>query len=138
MPQMRETVQPGFKAVVVGLLRDVRALVRQEMMLARHEVECEIGKLAKAVLWFGIAVVMGAIGLITIAAACILFLYEYTGLPAWACAAIVSMILLGATAGLVVAGRGIVKSIRIIPVRSIQIMLDDLMRMANWVRTRFV
>jgi uncharacterized membrane protein YqjE len=135
---MHDTGQPGFKSVVVGLLRDVLALLRQEMTLAHHEVEYEIGKIVKAVLWFGIAVVVAAIGLITMAAACILILYEYTGLPAWGCAAIVSMILFGATVGLVAAGREIIKSVRIMPVRSIQIILDDVKWMANWVRARFV
>ena len=138
MQQTHDTGRSGFETVVVGLLGDVRTLVRQEMALAQHEVEYEIGKIVKAVLWFGIAVVMAAIGLFTIAAACVLILYEYTGLPAWVCAGIVSMILLGAAAGLVAKGRGIVMSIRILPVRSVQILLDDVKWMANWVRTRFV
>jgi Putative Actinobacterial Holin-X, holin superfamily III len=136
MQQTYDAGRSGFETVMVGLLRDVRALVRQEMAMAQHEVEYEIGKIVKAVLWFGIAVVV-VIGLITIAAACVLILYEYTGLPAWVCAAIVSVILLGAAAGLGAAGRGIVKSVRIMPVRSVQIMLDDIKWMANWVRTRF-
>jgi len=138
MQQTHDTGRSRFETAMVGLLRDVRALVRQEMAMAQHEVEYEIGKIVKAVLWFGIAVVMVVIGLITIAAACVLILYEYTGLPAWVCAAIVSVILLGAAAGLGAAGRGIVKSVRIMPVRSVQIMLDDIKCMANWVRTRFV
>lgn len=138
MQQTHDTGRSGLETAMVGLLRDVRALVRQEIAMAQHEVEYEIGKIVKAVLWFGIAVVVVVIGLITIAAACVLILYEYTGLPAWVCAAIVSIILLGAAAGLVATGRGIVKSVRIMPVRSVQIMLDDIKWMANWVRTRFV
>ncbi len=138
MQQTHDTGRSGFETVVVGLLRDVRTLVRQEMALAQHEVEYEIAKIVKAVLWFGIAVAMAVIGLCTIAAASVLILYEYTGLPAWVCAGIVSIILLGAAAWLVAAGRGIVKSLRILPVRSVQIMLDDVKWMANWVRTRFV
>lgn len=138
MQQTQDTGRSEFKTVVVGLLRDVRVLVRQEMALAQHEVEYEISKILKAALWFGIAVIMAGIGLFTIAATCVLILYEYTGLPAWACAAIVSMILLGAAAGLGAAGQGIVKSVRIMPVRSVRIMLDDIKWMVNWVRTRFV
>ena len=53
----------------------------------------------KAVLWFGIAVVLAVIGLFVIAAACVLIIFEYTGLPTWACAAIVSVSLLGGAWG---------------------------------------
>ena len=63
------------------------------MALARHEVQYEIGKILKAVLWCGIALVLAVIGLFVTAVACVLLLFEYTGLPAWA--AIVSGILLG-------------------------------------------
>jgi uncharacterized membrane protein YqjE len=138
MSQTHDTEQSGFETVVVGLLRDVRALVRQEMALARHEVQYEIGKILKGVLWFGIAVVLAVMGLIAIAAACVLVLYEYTGLPAWVCAAIVSIILLGAASGLMAAGQGVVRSVRIVPVRTVRIMLDDVKWVAKWVRTRFV
>lgn len=138
MSQTHDTGRSGFETVVVGLLRDARALLRQEMALARHEVQYEIGKIFKAVLWFGIAVVLAVIGLISIAAACVLILYEYTGLAAWVCAAIVSIILLGAASGLVAAGQGVVRSVRIVPVRTVRIILDDVKWMAEWVRTRFV
>ncbi len=52
------------------------------MALARHEVQYEIGKILKAVLWCGIALVLAVIGLFVTAAACVLLLFEYTGLPA--------------------------------------------------------
>lgn len=138
MSQTHDTERSGFETVVVGLLRDVRVLVRQEMALARHEVQYEIGKILKAVLWFGIALVLAVMGLITIAAACVLVLYEYTGLPAWVCAAIVSIILLSAASGLMAAGQGVVQSVRVVPVRTVRIMLDDVKWVAKWVRTRFV
>lgn len=138
MAQAHDTGPSGLESVVVGLLRDVRALARQEMALARHEVQYEIGKILKAVLWFGIAVVLGVIGLFAIAAACGLILFEYTGLPAWACAAIVSVILLGGAWGLLLAGREIVKSVHFVPLRTIRTLVDDAKWIAEWVRMRFV
>jgi len=138
MSQAHDTGPSGFESLVVGLLRDVRALARQEMALARHEVQYEIGKILKAVLWFGMAVVLGVIGLFAIAAACGLILFEYTGLPAWACAAIVSVILLGGTWGLVLAGREVVKSVHFIPLRTFRTLVDDAKWIAEWVRMRFV
>ncbi len=138
MSQAHDTGPSGFESLVVGLLRDVRALARQEMALARHEVQYEIGKILKAVLWFGMAVVLGVIGLFAIAAACGLILFEYTGLPAWACAAIVSVILLGGAWGLLLAGREVVKSVHFVPLRTIRTLVDDAKWIAEWVRMRFV
>ena len=138
MSQMQETERSRVETVVVGLLRDVWTLACQEMALARHEVQYEISKVIKAVLWFGIAVVLGVIGLFVIAAACVLILFEYTGLPAWACAAIVSVILLSGAWGLVVAGWGVARSVRVVPLRTVRILMADFKWMADWVRTRFV
>lgn len=136
MPQAHEIGRSGFETMVVGLLRDVRMLVCQEMALARHEVQYEIDKIFKAAVWFGIALVLAGAGVFVIAAACVLILFEYTGLPAWACAVIVSVLLLGGAWGLAVAGSEIVKSVCIVPQRAIRTMLDDAKWIAEWVRTR--
>ena len=137
MSQAHDTERSGFDTVVVGLLRDVRTLVRQEMALARHEVQYEIGKILKAVLWFGMAVVLAGIGSLVMAAACVLLLFEYTGLPAWACAAIVSVMLLGGAGGLAVAGWGIAQSVHVLPLRAVRTIVDDVKWVAEWLRMRF-
>ena len=137
MQQAHDTERSGIETVLGGLLRDVRALVRQEMALAQHEVQYEIGKILKSVLWCGIAAVLALIGLFAGAAVCVLILYEYTGLPAWACAAIVSAVLLGGAWGLAAAGWGVAKSVHIIPLRTVRTLMDDAKWMAEWVRTRF-
>jgi uncharacterized membrane protein YqjE len=138
MSQAHDTERSGLDTVVVGLVRDVGRLLRQELALARHEVQYEIGKILKAVLWCGMAVVLALIGMFAMAAACMLILFEYTGWPAWACAAMVSIILLGGAWGLAVAGWGVVKSVRIVPLRTVRTLVDDARWIAEWVRMRFV
>ena len=137
MPQAHDTGRSWFETMVIGLLRDVRTLVCQEMALARHEVQCEIGKILKAAVWFVMAAVLAGIGLIVIAAACVLILLEYTGLPAWACAVIVSVLLLGGAWGLAVSGLGIAKSVCVVPQRAVRTMLDDAKWIADWIRARY-
>jgi uncharacterized membrane protein YqjE len=137
MSQAHDTERSGIEAVVGGLFRDIRALVRQEMVLAQHEVQYEIGKILKSVLWCGIAAVLALMGLFVVIAACVLILFEYTGMPAWACAAIVSAVLLGGSWGLAVAGWGVAKSVHVIPLRTVRTLVDDAKWMTEWVRTRF-
>ena len=137
MSQAHDPERSGIETVVGGLLRDVRALIRQEMALARHEVQCEIGKILKSVLWCGMAAVLALIGLFAGAGVCVLILFEYTGLPAWACAAIVSVFYLGGAWGLAAAGWGMARSVHVIPLRSVRTLMDDAKCMAEWMRTRF-
>ena len=137
MSQAHDTEHSGIETVVGGLLRDLCALVRQEMSLAQHEVQYEIGKVIKSILWCGIAAVLALIGVFLVAAVCVLILFEYTGLPAWACAAIVSVVLLGGAWGLAMAGWGVAKSVRVIPLRTVRTLVGDVQWMAKWVRTRF-
>jgi Predicted membrane protein len=96
----QDTGRSWVESTVAGLLSDVRILMRQELLLARHEFQYETGKIVKAAMLCGIALALAGIGLCVVAAACVLILFEYTGLPAWACAAIVCIILLGGAWGL--------------------------------------
>lgn len=137
MTQSQEAEKSGPQSIVIGLLRDVRTLVQQEMALARHEVQYEIGKGFKAVLWVGMAIVLAVIGLFVTAAACVLILLEYTELPAWACAAIVSVTLLGGAWTLIASGWRMAKSVHLTPVRTVRTLMDDAKWVAEWMRTRY-
>lgn len=138
MLQESDTERPGIDTMVLGIVKDVQILVRQEMALAKHEIQYELAKLTKAIMWYGIAAVLAVIGLFVIAATCVLILFEYTGLPAWVCAAIVSVVFLASAAGVFVAGRGMASSVRIAPLRTVRTLTDDVKWMAEWVRARFV
>jgi uncharacterized membrane protein YqjE len=134
----QDTIQPEFKTLVAGVLGDIRTLIRQEVTLAQHEVRHEFDKLLRVVVWFVIAMVLAVIGLLAISAACVLILFEYTGLPAWACAAIVSLILLGGAAWLVSAGLSVVKTIHLVPLRTVRTLKDDVKWMVEWMRAKFM
>ena len=136
MPQPQNTEPIGMNTLVTELMESIGALVRKEITLAKHELEYEIGNIFKMVLWCGIAAVLAMIGLIVIAATFVLILFEYTGLPAWSCAAIVSVVLLAGAVGLLLAGRGIAKSIHITPVRTIRTVVGDVKWIAEWLRAR--
>ena len=94
-------------------------------------------RFSNSVLWCGIAAGLALIGSFVGAAVCVLILFEYTGLPAWVCAAIVSVVLLGGAWGFAVAGWGVAKSVHVIPLRTVRTLVDDAKWMTEWVRTRF-
>jgi len=134
----QDTGRSSVESTVAGLFRDVGVLMRRELLLARHEVQYETGKIVKAAMLMGIALALAGVGLCVVAAACVLMLFEYTGLPAWACAVIVCIIFLGGAWGLVAAGRGIAKSVHMVPQRTVQSILGDAKGIAEWVRRRYI
>ena len=137
MAQTQDTGRSWFDTAVVGLLKDVRTLMCQEMALAQHELQYEIGKMVQAALRLGIALVLAVIGLMVIAAAGVLILFEYTGLPAWICAGLVSVLLLGGAWGLAMAGLRVAKSVHIAPLCTVRTIVDDVKWITEWVRTRY-
>ena len=138
MIQTQDTGRSGVKTLVADLLGDVQTLIRQEVVLAQHEIQYEIDKALRAAAWFMIAGVLAVIGLLVIVATCVLILIEYTGWPAWACVAIVSVVLLGAAGWLMAVGQGVVKTIRIVPVRAVRTLKDDVTWIIEWVRARLI
>ena len=133
----QDTGRSWVETAVAGLVSDVRILIRQELLLARHEVQYEAGKMVKAALLFGVAGALAALGSCVFAAALVLILFEYTGLPAWACAAIACIMFLGGAWGLVAAGRGVAKSVRMAPERTMKTVMGDVKGIAEWVRSRY-
>ena len=119
MAQTHDTKRIEIKTLLTGILAASQT-VRQEMALAQHEIQHEIDKVLRATVWFVVAAVLAIIGLFGIAAVCTLILFEYTGLPAWACAAIVSVVLLSGAGWLVAAGQGVVRTVHIVPIRTVR------------------
>jgi uncharacterized membrane protein YqjE len=136
MAQTQDTRPIELKTLLAGMLGDVRTLVRQEVSLAQHEVQDEIDKALRAAAWFMIAAVLAIIGLFAIATAGTLILFDYTGLPAWACAAIVSVVLLIGAGCFVAIARSMVRTIHVLPLRTIRTLKDDVKWMVEWVRAK--
>ena len=65
----QDTGRSWVETAVAGLVSDIRILIRQELLLARHEVQYEAGKIIKAALLCGIAVALAGVGLCVVAAA---------------------------------------------------------------------
>ena len=105
--------QPGVASLVGGIIEDTQTLIRQEVALARRELQDEWTKAKAAAAMLGIAAVVCGLALLLLSF-CIVNALEFV-LPAWACFLIVggAYAILGGF--LMVAGINKINEIRLVP-----------------------
>jgi len=122
--------------MLTALLRETGTLVRQTITLAEHEMQYEMSKILKAVMWLCLACMTALAGLFTASLTFALVLYEYTGLPAWVCTSIVVILLFGGAWRFTAVGYGMAQSVRMVPVRTLRVAQDNIQWVVEWFRTR--
>jgi hypothetical protein len=122
---------PSLATLVGGIVNDLQTLIRQELQLARREVQQEFEK-AK----FGIGLLAGGAGLLALAVLPLLFMLvylikEYTTIPLWGCFGIVGggFALLGGL--LLAAGVAKVRQIHLVPPQTAQTMKENVQWIKN-------
>jgi len=83
---------PSMSALVGGIVNDAQQLIRQEMLLARREVQQELDKAKTAAVSFGAAVAILAFGALLLCFMLVYLLNEAAGLPLWGSFAIVGAV----------------------------------------------
>jgi hypothetical protein len=122
---------PSVATLVGGILSDLQTLIRQELQLARREVQQEVEK-AK----YGIAMLAAGVALLAPAAISLLFmldylLKEYTTIPMWGCFGIVggAFLLLGGL--LIAAGFAKVRHVHLVPPQTAETMRENVQWIKN-------
>jgi hypothetical protein len=122
---------PSLATLVGGIVSDLQTLIRQELQLARREVQAEFDK-AK----FGIVFLAAGIGLLAPAVLSLLFmldylLKEYTTIPLWGCFGIVGagFLLLGGL--LIAAGVAKVRQVHLVPPQTAETMKENVEWLKN-------
>ena len=82
-------MKPAFASLVAALFPDVKRLLSQEIRLAKHEMQQELGKAKSAAVSIGIAVPLAAIGGLLLIVMLVPLLQALAGLPLWVSYAIV-------------------------------------------------
>jgi hypothetical protein len=123
---------PTLATLVGGIVSDLQTLVRQELQLARREVQQELDK-AK----FGVALLGGGLALLVMAVVSLLFmldylLKEYTTIPLWGCFGIVGggFLLLGGL--LIAAGVAKFRRAHLVPPLTAQTLRENV----QWIQNR--
>ncbi len=119
-------------ALVTGLMSDLRCLLRQEMELARHEMQHERHKLSSIVIQSGIGLLLGVMATLFLLMMAVHLLLTYTNLPLWACYGIVGFISALGTGGLLYRVAKVGASLRCWPFRTIHSLKEDV----RWIKER--
>jgi len=120
--------------LIVGIVQDVRSLLRQEAQLLRDEVRLEVTKAGQAASGMGIGIGLAVIGGLFLLLMLVYGLFEWTDLPLWACYGSVGILLAGLGGVLIARARSLAGSIHAMPRRTLYSIKED----AQWIKERIV
>lgn len=124
----------SIASLVTGLVEDLRRLFAQEVQLARHEMQHELGKVVKGAMHAGIAIMLAFLAALFLLMTLTHLLHLYSGLPLWACYGIVG--LLAAAGGVALFARlmTIGTTLRLWPFRTFYSLKED----AKWIKDQLL
>jgi Putative Actinobacterial Holin-X, holin superfamily III len=125
-----DTTEATLTELLTGLIDDARALLRQELALAKHEVRAELRKLILAMMSLGIGVGMAAIGGLLMILMLVHLLQALTALPLWACYGSVSGLFAVVGVVLLVLGKQKMARIQLVPQGTLETMKEDV----QWIK----
>ena len=128
----------SLSTLVGGIISDAQQLVRQEVALARREIQEEIHKARAAALSFAAGAAVAFFGAMLL---CFMLVYffdwltrglEAPGFPLWAWFGIVGGVLLTGGGLLLLAARNKVREIHVVPPRTVQTLKENV----QWIKTQ--
>lgn len=117
-------------ALVTGLLSDIRCLLRQEIELARHEMQDERRKLGSIVIRSGAGVFLGMVSAFFLLMMSVHLLRTLTDLPLWACYGVVGFIAALGTGVLLYSVATLGATLRFWPFRTFHSLKEDV----QWIK----
>jgi uncharacterized membrane protein len=124
--------EPSMTALISGLISDAKALLQQELLLAKHEIRDELDKTKKAVISLGTGIGIAVLGVILLSFMLVYLLGALTHLPLWACYGIVggAFAILGGV--LLYTGKSKAAEIDVVPQQTVETMKEN----AAWIRQK--
>lgn len=126
----RCTVRPSIASLLSGVLDDMRLLVRQEVLLAKHEIQHELGKAKRAAVFSVLGIGLLALGGLLLVIMLVHALQALTGLPLWACYGLVGGGLAVGGGGLVARGRRRASEVEFLPRKTLATLKEN----ATWMK----
>lgn len=126
-----ETQQPSLASLVNGIITDAQDLIRQEMALARREVQEEVEKAKVAVVSFGVGLAVSMLGGLMLCFMIVYLLKLIPDLPLWLCFGIVCGLFLLGGAFLFYAAMAKIRSISLVPRQTVETMKENVRWLKN-------
>jgi hypothetical protein len=126
------TSEPTVAELLTGLMNDAKALLQQEVALAKHELRVELRKTILAVMSLGIGIGIAAIGGLLLILMLVHLLHALTALPLWACYGIVGGLFAVGGVVLLVLGKNKLARIHMVPQETVKTMKENV----QWIKER--
>jgi protein-S-isoprenylcysteine O-methyltransferase Ste14 len=130
--QMQTENAPSMSSLVTGIINDAQQLMRQELALARREVQAELTKARTAAVAFGIGAAVGALAAVLLSFFLVYLLTWATGLPEWVWFLIVGVLFAAAAGWLFLAAKSKVEQISLVPRQTVETMKENV----QWLKTQ--
>ncbi|UVT20404.1 MAG: phage holin family protein [Nitrospira sp.] len=115
----------GLFGLLMGLVGDVRTLIRQELQLMRDEFHAETKKACQAAVSIGVGIGLTLIGGIFALIMIVHMLHQFANLPLWACYGAIGIVLLAVGALLLVNATQALQNFNLIPRRTLHSLKED-------------
>src|SRR5437899_1752724 len=132
MPENLNMEAPSSMASLVGgIINDAQALIRQEVALARREIQEELLKAKVAAISFAIGMAVAVLGGLMFIFMLVHLLHQLTGfrdeaaVPLWGCFGIVGVVFAAAGAILFVVAKNKVTQINLVPPKTVETMKEN-------------
>lgn len=122
---------PSMSSLVGGIVHDAQQLIRQEMTLARREIQQELDKAKTAAVSFGAAVAVLALGAVLLSFMLVYLLSEMAGLPWWASFAIVGGVLAVVGGILLAVAKNQASEVSLMPRQTVETMRENVQWLKN-------
>lgn len=122
--------EPTLTELMSGLVSDTKLLLRQELALAKHEIQQEVRKTKTALTCLGAGIGIAAIGGLLFIVMLVHLLNALTAWPLWICYGIVAGVCIIAGAALLYGGKKQISDIEVVPRQTVETMKENI----RWIK----
>jgi hypothetical protein len=130
MDEAPSRAEPSLTQLLTGIVDDAKALLRQELALAKHEIREDLRKTQTAILSLGLGIGVAAIGGLLLILMLVHLLQALTELPLWACYGIVGGVFVILGGVLLLLGKRTIARIEVVPQHTVETMQENV----QWIR----